>query len=106
MAMFGNDPERSGLTHQPRGEYAMSREAAIDVMDELVLRRLEANLEGQDLADAWRNGQAEIRDMAHAGGADMRIHITVRNNIDGRTYHVPVCWDGHWILDDPTAITR
>jgi hypothetical protein len=104
--MFGNNPERPALTHQPRGAYEMSREGAIDVMDELVLKRNEANAEGRDLADAWRRGSAESRDMAHAGGADSRIHITVRNHLDGRTYHVPACWDGQWVLDDPGSITR
>ncbi|MFT3770503.1 MAG: hypothetical protein QM820_34170 [Minicystis sp.] len=84
----------------------MSREAAIDVLDELVLRRQEASTAGRDLASAWRDGQAYIRDLGHAGGADSRIHITVVNNMDGRTYHVPACWDGQWVLDDPEGVTR
>ncbi len=104
--MFGSNPERGALTFQPRGQFEMSREAAIDVMDELVLRRNDANNEGRDLAHAWSRGSASIRDMAHAGGADSRIHITVNNHLDGHTYHVPVCWDGHWVLDDPGSITR
>ncbi len=103
--MFGRNPERSNLTHQPRGEFEMSREAALDIMDELVLLRDRASPAGRVLADAWSQGNATIRDMAHAGGADSRIHITVRNNQNGRTYHVPCCWDGHWVLDDPDGVT-
>ena len=104
--MFGNNPEREALTHQPRSEYEMSREAAIDVMDELVLRSGDATAVGRDLAAAWRVGRAVVRDLAHAGGADSRIHITVINYQDNRTYHVPVCFDGTWVLDDPTSVTR
>lgn len=104
--MFSGNPERDALTFQPRGEYAMSREAAIDVMDELVLRSGEATAAGRDLAAAWRAGRAAIRDMAHAGGADSRIHLTVANYQDGLTYHVPACFDGQWVLDDPSSVTR
>jgi hypothetical protein len=104
--MFGRDPYRNTLTFQPRGEFEMSLEHAIDVMDELYLRRTEANNAGYDLAVAWHDGRAQIRDMAHGGGNDHRIHITVLNHNNGRHYHVPVCWDGTWIVDDVEGITR
>ena len=104
--MFGRDPYRPALTHQPRGDYEMSHEQAIDVMDELYLRRNEASAAGRLLASAWGHGLASIRDMAHAGGPDSRIHLTVNNRLDGRAYHVPVCWDNNtWVLDDPEGVT-
>ncbi len=103
--MFGNNPTRSALTHQPRGEFVMGAQDAVNVLDELVFMRDRASPAGRRLADAWSGGNATIRDFAHAGGADSRIHITVRNNRDGRNYHVPVCWDNHWILDDPESVT-
>jgi hypothetical protein len=105
--MFGRNPERDNLTFQPRGEFEMSREDAINAMDEM---SLEDNLStvGRDLASAWRQGQASIRDMAHAGGADSRIHLTVVSQQDGRTYHVPLYWDRHWHFEhsDSQGVTR
>jgi hypothetical protein len=104
--MFGNNPYRPALTHQPRGEFAMSQQDAVNVMDELVLVRTQASAAGQALATAWSMGRATIRDMAHAGGPDSRIHITVLNHLDGYHYHVPACWDRVWVLDSPDGVTR
>jgi hypothetical protein len=101
--MFGNDPERPNLTHQPKGEYEFSREDAINVMDELSLVVNNFSpLVAQILSDAWKQGVANIRDIAHAGGPDIRPHITVsvlQANGTTRNFHVPVLWDQRWIFD-------
>ena len=102
---FGANPTRAALTHQPRSQFQFTRQDAVNIMDELAIRKDEASASGRVLAQAWVGGNAVIRDFAHAGGADSRIHITVTNNGNGRNYHVPVCWDAQWILDDPQSVT-
>ncbi len=101
MLPFGHNPTRAALTFQPRGEFAFTRQDAVNVMDELAMMDGLAH-NARDLAWAWRTSQATIRDFAHAGGPDSRVHITVvmtTPNGTLRTFHVPVVWDGAWRFD-------
>ncbi|KAB7648533.1 hypothetical protein [Polymorphobacter fuscus] len=101
MQTFGYNPTRATLTYQPQRDYAFRHQDAVNVMDELAMMDgLPAN--ARYLAGAWRAGQATIRDFAHAGGADSRVHITVMAAVGNgtfRTFHVPVVWDGAWRFD-------
>jgi len=100
MLPFGHNPTRAALTYQPRGQYGFTNQDAINVMDELAMfDPHDLNAAGRDLAEAWKNGNAQIRDFAHAGGPDSRVHITVqmtRTNGTTRSFHVPVVWDNAW----------
>lgn len=103
----GNNPTRANLTGQPRGGYAMTDREAVGVMDELVMSRDSLTAAGQAIADAWENQTATIRDYAHCGGRDARMHITVVDNNTGRAYHVPVISEveGNWNYDVYSNVT-
>ncbi|MFK7783864.1 MAG: hypothetical protein AB8B56_02045 [Crocinitomicaceae bacterium] len=101
----GNNPQRSNLTGQPRGQHAMNDTEAVRVMDELVLLWMENHPllpnNARYIASQWRNGFAQIRDYAHCGGRDHRMHITVTDLYSGANFHIPVASDvpGQWRVD-------
>lgn len=103
----GNNPKRANLTGQPQKGYAMTDAEAVGVMDELVLRIGSLSRSGEAIARAWRDGNVTIRDYAHCGGADSRMHITVRDNYANRAYHVPVISEreGQWNYDEYEDVT-
>ena len=76
-------------------------------MDELALREAEViSPTVLSLIRHWRNSNSGIiRDFAHAGGPDIRIHITVQDYSQSLTFHIPVEWDGQWRIYEIRDIT-